>query len=527
MMDIAPAVLGSDETIAACLKRRAATEPDAVFCEFRGQTWRVSQVHASAVAIAHELWALGLRPGDRVALMLPTRPHHLFTLFALALLGLVRVPVNIHLRGAPLANLFEQLKPHALIADPEYREALGPWADAVAQVLWRQGSFDDAVAPTAAALAPTPAPTPAPLPTPGPGPDDLLALALSSGTTGSPKGVCKSDRHLRAGAQAMLRLTQAGPGDVFLFWESLHHGSGVAVALGALLGGYRLAMVERFSASQFWSEARACGATHVHYLGSVVPMLMNQPPREADRQHGVRIAWGGGCPSHLWPAFAERFGVQVREGYGLTELLTFVTLNRDGPVGSIGRPLDEYELVLRDEQGRPVPDGVPGEITLRSRVPGLQFLGYFHSREADAASQRDGWFHTGDLATRDTEGWLYYAGRQKEMLRRRGINVSAWEVEQVFAGHPDIEEVALLGVAGELGDDELKLFVRLRDGRRPDPLALVRWAEPRLAYFQLPRYIDFIDQFPKTPTQRIQKKELSRSTEGVWDLEASGHRIAR
>ena len=515
-MQASAQALGSDETIAQCLRRRAAADPAAVFLEFRGQRWTVAQLHAQATDIAHHLWAQGLRPGDRVALMLPTRPRHLFTLFAMALLGLVRVPVNIHLRGAPLDNLFEQLAPQALIADPDYREALGRWAEVIPVVIWRAGED-----------VPLPAPVNVPLPFSGPQPDDLLALALSSGTTGPPKGVCKSDRHLRAGAQAMLRLTEAGPGDVFLFWEQLHHGAGVAVALGALMAGFRLAMVERFSASHFWDDARACGATHVHYLGSVVPMLLKQPPRHDDRDHAVRMAWGGGCPGHLWQALAERFGVQVREGYGLTELLTFVTINRDGPPGSIGRVLDEYELALCDEHGQPVADGTPGEVTLRARVPGLQFLGYFRSPDATTAALRDGWFLTGDLATRDADGWLYYAGRRKEMLRRRGINVSAWEVEQVFAGHPDVEEVALVGVGGDLGDDELKLFVRLREGRTPDALGLVQWAEPRLAYFQVPRYVAFIDEFPKTPTLRIQKKELPRTTTGDWDLALSGHKIAR
>ena len=505
-----------DETIAACLARRALQAPDTAYCEFRGRRISLSDLDAGARRWAARLHAQGLRRGQRVALMWPTDPEHLFILFALARLGAVRIPVNLHLRGAPLVHLFDQLEPQALIADPSCRPVLGALVERVPLCLWRDTPAldrdldNDASSPAAASH-----------------PDDLLALALSSGTTGAPKGVHKSDRHLRAGAQAILQLTGAGPGDTFLFWESLHHGSGVAVAIAALLGVFKLAMVERFSASQFWREARECGATHVHYLGGVVAMLMKQPPGDDDRRHAVRIAWGGGCPAHLAAAFAERFGVQVREGYGLTELLTFVTLNPDGPPGSIGKPLSHYDIALCDESGDPVPDGSAGEIVVRSRVPGLQFLGYFRSPEADAACRRGDWFLTGDLATRDASGWLYYGGRRKEMLRRRGINISAWEVEQVFAAHPDIEEVALVGVPGELGDDELKLFVRLREGRTADPLALVRWAEPQLAYFQVPRYLAFIDEFPKTPTQRIQKKELSRGTDGVWDLDTSGHRLSR
>lgn len=502
-----------DETIADWLTHRARWTPDAVYCTHRGQALTCAELARQVMQVAARLSAQGVRAGDRVALMLATDPVHLVTLLALARLGAVRVPVNVHLLGAPLAHLMAQLKPQWLVADPEHRavlEAVGP----LPRLLWRETLLaDDAGADVA--LPPPPAT------------DDILALTLSSGTTGAPKGVRKSDRHLRAGAEAVLHLTDAGPGDVFLFWEALHHGAGVAVALAALKGGFSLAMVERFSASRFWDDARLAGATHVHHLGSVVAMLMKQPPRADDRDHGVRIAWGGGCPTTLWTAFAQRFGVAVREGYGLSELLTFVTMNRDGPAGSIGKPLSHYELRLCDEHGEPVPPGVPGEITLRSLVPGLGFLGYADSPDADRACRRGDWFLTGDRATQDADGWLRYAGRGKDMLRRRGINISAWEVEQVFAGHPDLEEVALIGVPSELGDDELKLFVRPRDGRAVEPLALVRWAEGRLPYFQLPRYVSVISVFPKTPTQRIQKKDLSRDTQDSWDLESSGHRVGR
>lgn len=502
-----------DETIADWLAQRARLTPQAVYCTYRGRELRCDELARDVESMAQRLVAGGVRPGDRVGLMMATDPLHLVVLLALARLGAVRVPVNVHLRGAPLQHLLAQLRPQLLLADPEHRAVLEA-TGARPPVRWRDELM---AAPVAADIA---------LPPP-PAADDIVTLTLSSGTTGAPKGVRKSDRHLRAGAETVLRLTEAGPGDVFLFWEALHHGAGVAVALAALKGGFRLAMVERFSASRFWDDARAAGATHVHYLGGVVAMLMKQPPRADDRAHGVRIAWGGGCPPALWQGFAERYGVQVREGYGLSELLTFVTMNLGGPAGSIGKPLSHYELRLADEHGEPVPAGTAGEITLRARIPGVGFLGYADSPEADRAARRGDWFLTGDRATQDADGWLTYAGRGKDMLRRRGINISAWEVEQVIAGHPDVEEVALVGVPGELGDDELLLYVRPREGRRVDPPGLVRWAESRLPYFQLPRYVKPIAEFPKTPTQRIQKKDLPRDPRDAWDLEASGYRVTR
>ena len=501
-----------DNTIAAVLASRAASDPDAVYCTFRGESITVGVFARRVDRMATMLKSQGLVQGDRVAVMLPGHPEHLYLIFALARLGMVRVPINVHLIGAPLDHLIAELQPRAIVVDSAYRGALDGIAGRVQTVLWRndaEGAFDRYESYAEDTVA---SPTK---------PDDVIALTPSSGTTGAPKGVLKSDRHLRAGPMAILRLTEAKPGDVFLFWESLHHGSGVAVAIAALIGRFQLAMLERFSASRFWDDARAHRATHVHYLGSVLPMLLKQPPRPDDRDHSVRIAWGGGCPDRVWHAFAERFGVTMREGYGLSELLTFVTLNIDGPAGSIGKPLSFYEIGLLADDGTPVAQGEKGEVAVLARDPRLGFLGYFGNPVADAAARRDGWFLTGDLAHADAEGNLFYGGRKKDMLRRRGINISAWDVESVFAAHAAIAEVALVGVPSDLGEDELKLVVKVRDGAAVSPPELIAWCRGRLPHFQVPRYIEFIDVFPKTPTQRIQKKELSRSVAGVWDIEAT------
>ncbi|RTQ33119.1 AMP-dependent synthetase [Variovorax gossypii] len=506
-----------DETIGALLARRAHQHPHETYCTFQGERISLGQLDRRVNQVAAMLRARGLTRRDRVAVMLPSHPEHLYLIFALARLGMVRVPINVHLIGAPLEHLLTELEPKALIADVAYKPALEGLGMRLPLVIWRNGTDDqfdsfaacaeDAVSPEVHA-------------------DDVIALSPSSGTTGAPKGVLKTDRHLRAGPTAVLRLTGAGPGDVFLFWEALHHGSGVAVAIAALIGGFQLAMLERFSASRFWDDARRHRATHIHYLGSVLPMLLKQPARSDDRQHAVRIAWGGGCPSHVWHAFAERFGVEMREGYGLSELITFVTANVDGTPGSIGKPLSCYEISLLDDESRPVAEGINGEIAIRARDARLGFIGYFRNPQADAAARRGDFFMTGDLAHADAEGNLFYAGRKKDMLRRRGVNISAWDVERVFAQHEAVAEVALVGVPSELGEDELKLFVRARDGVRIDPMALIQWSSQRLPYFQIPRYIEFIDAFPKTPTQRIQKKELSRHVAGVWDLDATDFRPA-
>jgi crotonobetaine/carnitine-CoA ligase len=346
-------------------------------------------------------------------------------------------------------------------------------------------------------------------------------FSLLSGITGSPKGVNKSDRTLRAGPMGTLRLTGAQPGDVFLLWESLHHGAGVAVVIAAVLQKLTLAMVEKFSATQFWDQCREAGVTHIHYLGGILPMLLKQPARADDRTHPVRIAWGGGCPPEVWKVFASRFGVEMREGYGLSEMITFVLINPEGPEGSIGQPMSWFDIRLIDDEGAEVPTGQNGEIAVRAREPGLHFLGYFRNEKAAREAMRGDWFCTGDLARKDADGFYYFAGRKKDTVRRRGINISAWEVERVIGEHEAVAECALVGVPGELGDDELKLFIRTAEGRTIVPAELIEWCKPRMPHYQVPRYVELIDEFPKTPTQRIRKGELPRTVDRAWDAQAA------
>lgn len=516
-MDLVDSVLFRDT-----LARRAAEEPDAPFLKFRDETYSIARINASANRVANALLASGLRPGDRVGLMLPSHPDHIIAIFATMKAGLVRVPVNVHAKGPSLAHYFTAYDLSALIADEPYRDQLDEvFAEVTApKIIWRGAPGADSFEAIVAAASDAE-------PDVAFGPDDILALTPSSGTTGAPKGVLKSDRTLRAGPLAVLKVTSARPGDVFLLWEPLHHGAGVAVVIAAVLGKITLAMVERFSASNFWNDVRQYGVTHIHYLGGVLPLLLKQPPSDRDRDHNVRIAWGGGCPPEIWNDVEERFGVTLREGYGLSELITFVMINVDRRVGSCGLPLSLYDIKVVDDAGAEVAAGEVGEIVARANQPELGFIGYYRNEATTAETQHDGWLLTGDLARRDEDGFFFYAGRKKEMLRRRGINISAWEVEQVVSKHPSIAECALVGVPSELGEDDLKIVVRLVDGASLEQMELIDFCEARMPYYQVPRYIEQIDEFPKTPTQRIRKKELSRSVENVWDLEASGRVISK
>jgi crotonobetaine/carnitine-CoA ligase len=234
----------------------------------------------------------------------------------------------------------------------------------------------------------------------------------------------------------------------------------------------------------------------------------------------VRIAWGGGCPKEVWRPFEKRFGVAIRECYGMTECSSFTTANLDGTIGSVGKPLPWFDVALVDEAGAPVASGGRGEIVVRERLPGALTRGYYNDAEATARALREGAFYTGDLASADAAGNLYFHGRLTDSVRVRGENVAAAEVEEVARKHPAVEDCVMMGVPADVGEAAIKLFVEVRPGMGLLPRELSDWLAPRLARFQRPRYIAIVERFERTPSQRIMKHKLSKRTDDAWDAEA-------
>ena len=231
----------------------------------------------------------------------------------------------------------------------------------------------------------------------------------------------------------------------------------------------------------------------------------------------MRIAWGGGCPKETWTPFEERFGVQIRECYGMTEASSITTCNDEGVVGAVGRPMPWFTVELLDGAGKPVPQGERGEIVVRTDRPGAIFAGYFRNPEATARALKDGALHTGDLGSLDENGTLLFHGRMTDSVRCKGENVSAWEVEHVAATHPSVEDCAIIGVAADVGEQDIKLFVKPKAGATLDIASLSGWLGKQLAPYQNPRYIAVVEEFERTPSQRIMKHKLSPALDGCWD----------
>ncbi|MBI4503687.1 MAG: AMP-binding protein [Gemmatimonadetes bacterium] len=485
--------------LADLVERRARDNRDDPFCFFADEVITFGALDAAANRLANNLTQAGIGPADRVAVMLPSHPDHVCTMLALAKLGVTHVPVNVHHKADGIQHLLEHAGVRVLMADRQYQSQLAN----VKSVIWREELLAHSSGQRVHHAA---------------DPEHLAMILYTSGTTGPQKGVMVTDQMYQTAARNAGIAADVRAGDVLFLWEPLHHVAGVQTVILCLQQGIACAMVERFSASRFWEQVRRYRATQIHYLGGVLGLLMKQPERPDDADNPVRIAYGAPAPPDLWPRFEKRFGVKIHECYGMTEGSSFTTINLWGKVGSIGKPVKEFEVRIVDDEDRPVPAGEIGEIVQRGLEPGVVMQGYLNDPEETRIALRNDWLHTGDLGLCDAEGFFYFAGRKKDTIRCRGENVSAWVVERAAAAFPNVEECAAIGVPSELGEEDIKLFVRTAAGRGVDPAALIRFCEERLAYFQVPRYVEFIDEFPKTPSERIRKAELSRSTEGAIDV---------
>jgi carnitine-CoA ligase len=509
------------------IERRAEQRPHAVFLRFHEQVVSYALLRERVMQTAAVLGARGIEAGDRVALMMNSHPDHIVIYLALAWVGAIAVEISVHLKRSGIALQLDDCSPKAVIVDGEFTDEvlravseLGPIRILVRAAGAPDGADGFETLPMHDPSLPPRAPLRATL-------ERVHTISYTSGTTGRPKGVVMTDRYFQLGANSAARLADVRDGDVLFLWEPFYHFAAWMTVLISLQRGVPIALVERFSGSKCWEQVRAADATLLHHLGGVINILLKQPRATDDADNPVRIAWGAAAPAKSWREFEARFGVTLREGYGISEAQNFTHLNLNGRVGSIGKPIAEFESWIEGDDGRRLPPGEIGEIVVRPKLPGIIMQGYFRDPAGTAGTLRDGCVHTGDLGYQDEDGFFYYAGRKKDSFRRRGENVSAWEVERVINTHPAVEESAVVGVDSSMGEQDIRVFVKLAPGETLEPIELIRWCERDLAYYQIPRYVDFVDDFPRGPTQRIRKSDLPVDTPASFDRERAGHTVNR
>jgi carnitine-CoA ligase len=320
-------------TIRELLDARRKADPEHIYCRSGEGRLSIGSLWSTANRFANGLLSVGVKPGDRVAVMLPNDFDYVTAFLAMARIGVCQVPININLKGSSLEYIIEHSALRGIITDVRFMEQLAPVLrpENAPLVIVRGVPIGTGPRPFHEIVArglnlPPPVTTTQ---------EDTLLISYTSGTTGVPKGVLVSDKMLQAAGWAAARLAETRPGDTLYFWEPIYHIAGCEVLILALLEPVTLALAERFRLSRFWPEVRETGSTHIHYFGGVLPLLCKEPPSPLDREHKVRIAWGGGCPLQFWRPFEERFGIRVRECYGMTEASSFTTLNTEERLGSI------------------------------------------------------------------------------------------------------------------------------------------------------------------------------------------------
>lgn len=507
------------------IEDRAKEHGDKRFLTFEGRDYSYSELLTQVRTYAEAFASQGVGPGTRVGIMMKNSPEHIFVYLGLSWIGATIVEFSVFFKSAGLELQLNSSDVSFFVADSDFFELVASTKGraATGRTFWHgacaASNGDILLSKSLDAVRELTVPGCSDL-------DRLHAISFTSGTTGKPKGAMLSDRFFQIGARSAGVLADVRSDDVLFLWEPFYHVAGWMTVLMSLQHGVPIYMVERFSASKCWDQVRQSGATLLHYLGGVMNILLKQPERPDDSENPVRIAWGAAAPARNWVEFEQRFGVRVREGYGLSEGGNFTHLNIDGPVGSIGKPIEEFESWVADEAGNRLPPNKVGEIVLRPTDARNVMQGFFRDEQATKAVKRGGCIYTGDLAYMNEQGYFFFAGRKKDSLRRRGENISAWEVERVLNAHPAVEESAIVGVSSEMGEQDIKAFIKCCDGPELNPLELIKWCEQELTYYQIPRFIEFVDEFPRGPTHRIRKKELSTRVD-VWDLERSGYSVAR
>lgn len=478
-----------------------------------GSEWSFSQVLTEARVLAEAWRAAGWGRGHRVALALDNHPAHVVHFLALNALGISQVPVNPYYLEHELTYLLGHSEAHAAVALPRNRARLEA-AGEIPIVQWDDASLSSHF---------TPPPAPFPPQEDSATPQSEIALVYTSGTTSRPKGAILDTAYALAAGRCYMSHGGAltlrhGVERIYLPLPFFHVNAGINTLTAALLTGICLIVPDRFHAETWWDDLRATRATAFHYLGIIPPVLMKAPPRPDDADHGLRFGLGAGIDPAIHAAFEKRFNVPMVEVWGMTETGRFLAAchaPRRVETRAFGRSMPGHmEARVVDDAGCEVQANVPGELVVRASQEEPRdgfFSGYLKNDAATDEVWRDGWFHTGDIVTKNPDGMLCFVERSKNLIRRSGENISAAEVEDALIDHPAVRQVAVLSVPDNMRDEEvMAVIVPAHNALSNESTAqdILEFARNRLAYYKLPAWFVFRDSLPVTGTQKVQKHKL-------------------
>ncbi|MDO8704326.1 MAG: AMP-binding protein [Sulfuricaulis sp.] len=532
-------------TIPRVWQRQARQFADKVFLNelWTGRTFTYREMDLWCGRVANALRQIGVRHGSHVGVLMENSAEHVAAFFGIGKIGAVSVPVNTAARGELLRYYLSQSECTTVIVDAsllgrlgeilaelpllarivvvgDHQEDVGTWTAR------RSLDLHDFQAMLEGAQAEPP--------------DteikchDLLMLAFTSGTTGPSKASMLSHAAALTYGTGAAEAQSYRTSDVFYVCLPLFHNNALLASLGsALVCGASVVLSRRFSVTHFWSDIRDSGATITNLLGAMTSFLWSVPPQADDRDNKLRLISMAPVPKYARD-FEERFGLDVMSNYGLSDFgmaTSYTSLDPKTKLGSIGRPRRGSQVKIVDDHDFELPHGQAGEIVLRCDEPWRAALGYYRMAEATLVAHRNQWFHTGDRGIRDEDGYIWFVDRKKDCIRRRGENISAFEVEQILMRHPDVAQVAVVAVTTATNDEEVAAVIVKHEGRTLDHKDIIEHCQRNMSYFMVPRYIQLRDELPTTVNQKIEKfrikQELERDISQAWDREAAGVLVKR
>jgi crotonobetaine/carnitine-CoA ligase len=530
-------------TLINLVREQAERYGDREFLRFKdGAGLSFRQLDALSSSLAASFASNGVKPGDRIVAVLENCPELLVALIAANKLGAIFVPLNTQLKGAFLEHQLKNSAPRLIMVDNQTSplfdtvDLSGLDFQAVVVVgrptegdrgrFANRGihSFADVVRSEASAAT-----------FHDPLPSDVSTVIYTSGTTGPSKGVMMPHAHCYLLGYNLAKVMRLTENDIYYVCMPLFHTNALFMQMiGSLIAGSRTVLTPRFTATNWLADVRTHGATVTNALGVMPEFIFRQPPTPNDRDHKLRAMMAVPIAAEWGHQFEERFGLRLVQGFGLTEANIVAYTNLEDPLepGCCGNILgDWYEVrIVQPSSDEELPAGQAGEIIVRPKFPSIFMSGYFRMPERTVDAWRDLWFHTGDAGYMDARGRLFFVDRIKDCIRRRGENISSYEVEQVISSHPAVEESAVVAAKSEIGgEDEVQACVVVRSSHRLRPEELLDFCQERMPRYAVPRYVDFVDSLPKTPTGKVRKEELrqARASGSAWDREAVGYVLRR
>ena len=519
------------DTISAAFAKAVAQRPNHVFLDLEGERYTYKEVDVLTTEIAHGLLQAGIETGERVASLLDNSLEAIVVWLAATKIGAISAPVNTAYKRTYLQSQMSDSDSSLIVVGQDHVERIREIVSEVPalRTVYVVGSdarfnvghvtispFDDLHVGKFSSIPDNATP------------DQTAMLMYTSGTTGASKG-CMTLHNMACNlAHRFIRANGYNRDDILWTCLPLFHFNAISSVVAAMVAQCTVAVVGRFSVTNFWPEIERTGATIVNLLGSMTALIAAAPPNDAAERcrNQLRIVMAAPFTADVAETWRERFGVDIPAalGYGMTEAPTITGIEPgDGtpPPGSSGHGGIDFEVQIFDDDDSPVKCGEVGEIVCRPLHPNVIFGGYWRRPEATVRALRNLWFHTGDIGRLDEKGWLFFVDRKMDYIRRRGENISSMEMEEVLHAHPAIRDVAVHAVTSPLGDEEVKVTAELVNGQPLTEEELCKWTIDRLPYFAVPLYIEFREALPRSPTGKVLKEQLRREgkTRSTWDRE--------